>query len=443
MDKIGVIGIGYVGLIQGIGLAEQGWNVMCTDCDLEKIALLQSKKAPIYEKGIQELLKHNAEIGRIKVANSIREVISSCRIIFITVGTPSSEDGSSDIHHVLEVAKTIGMNMNDYKIIINKSTVPVGTARLIKNIVLKELKARDVRCAFDVISNPEFLREGQALWDWFNPDRIVIGSDSLTAIKELKKVYDNFLCRGIPCFTTDNFETAELIKYASNAFLAVKISYINEMALLADQVGADIHDIAEGMGLDHRISSAFLKAGPGYGGSCFPKDTRALINIANKNAVELCIVKAAIQANKKQKLKIIQEVKDIVSNSASEEYNIVTVLGLTFKEGTDDVRESPSLDIIRGLVAENFRIKAYCPKGMENAKKYLEDINIIYSSNEYEACEQSRAVLLLTAWKQFDNINWEKVRGVMKDNYFFDYRNAFTDDLNIRKMFKYSGMGRN
>jgi UDPglucose 6-dehydrogenase len=442
MLNIGVIGTGYVGLVQGVIIAEFGMNVICMDVVSEKIEKLKRGIVPIYEPGLKELLDKNVAAGRLHFSTDMQETVKKCNVIFIAVGTPPQDNGSTDLHYVQDVAKSIGKYMNDYKVIVDKSTVPVGTGKIVRNIIQRELNQRGVYFEFDVVSNPEFLREGKAVRDCLTPDRVVIGAESEKAVEIMKKVYDVLYINQTP-FLITNLETAEMIKYASNAFLAVKISFINEMALLADKVGANIQEIARGMGMDGRISPKFLHAGPGYGGSCFPKDTKAIVDIAHKNDEQLLVIEAAIKANEKQKQKMSERIINTVTERVPIDNAILAIWGLSFKPETDDMRDAPSIDIIRALVSAGARIRAYCPQGMKEAEWRLKDIegSITYCKNEYEAAEGADALILMTEWHQFRGAYLHKVKAVMKNNYFFDLRNVFAKNTEITKLFKYSGVG--
>ena len=438
--KIGVVGTGYVGLVQGVILSEFGLEVTCVDTNIEKIEMLKNGGVPIYEPGLEPLLKKNIEAGRLQFTSEIKEAVETSEVLFIAVGTPPADDGSADLRYVLEVANSIGEHMNGYRVVVDKSTVPVGTGKLVKETIQKKLDERGVDFEFDVVSNPEFLREGKAVNDCLRPDRVVIGYSDERAKEMMKKVYNVLYINETP-FVFTSVETAEMIKYASNAFLAVKISFINEMALLAEKVGADVQQIAKAMGQDGRISPKFLHAGPGYGGSCFPKDTKAIVDIAKKYGEEFKVIDAAIQANEKQKQKMVEK---IVSNMGSVENKVITVLGLSLKPETDDMRDAPSIDIIRGLVKNGARIKAYCPEGIKEAKWRLKDIekNIEYCDNEYIAVKDADATVIITEWNQFRGLNLSKVKDLMNDNYLFDLRNIYSKNLEAKKMFNYYGVGK-
>ena len=439
--KIGVVGTGYVGLVQGVIMAEFGLNVICMDVSEEKINSLKNGEIPIYEPGLKELLEKNMKVERIEFTTDMKYTTENSDVIFIAVGTPPALDGSADLHFVLEVATNIGKYMNGYKVVVDKSTVPVGTGKLVRETIQKELNSRKLDYEFDIVSNPEFLREGKAVGDCLRPDRVVIGTESERAKEIMKKVYDVLFINETP-FVFTNIETAEMIKYASNAFLAVKISFINEISLLAEKVGANTQEIAKAMGKDGRISPKFLHCGPGYGGSCFPKDTKAIVDIAKKYGEDMYVIKAAIDANEKQKRKMVEK---IIDKMEGVEGKHIAILGLSFKPDTDDMREAPSLDIIRGLVEAGAKIQAYCPEGMKEARWRLEDCenSITYCADEYSVVNEADAVVLMTEWNQFRGMNLDKVRARMKGNFYFDLRNVYTRNTHIREEFKYFPIGQN
>lgn len=425
--RIGVVGTGYVGLVQGVIMAEFGLNVICMDVSEEKINSLKNGVVPIYEPGLKELLEKNMKAERIEFTTDMKYTTENSDVIFIAVGTPPALDGSADLRFVLEVATNIGKYMNGYKVVVGKSTVPVGTGKLVRETIQKELNNRNLDYEFDIVSNPEFLREGKAVGDCLRPDRVVIGTESERAKEIMKKVYDVLFINETP-FVFTNIETAEMIKYASNAFLAVKISFINEISLLAEKVGANTQEIAKAMGKDGRISPKFLHCGPGYGGSCFPKDTKAIVDIAKKHGEDMYVIKAAIDANEKQKRKMVEK---IIDKMEGVEGKHIAILGLSFKPDTDDMREAPSLDIIRGLVEAGAKIQAYCPEGMKEARWRLEDCenSITYCADEYSVVNEADAVVLMTEWNQFRGMNLDKVRARMKGDFYFDLRNVYTLSL--------------
>lgn len=441
MIRIGVIGTGYVGLVTGVCLSDFGWQVTCADINEDIVSKLNRGESTIYEPGLDDLLSRNIYYKRIDFTTSISKIVSECDVIFISVGTPQNDDGSADLSNVYEAAGQIGRLMNEYKIIVDKSTVPVGTGQKIKKIIQDELKNRGVSIDFDVVSNPEFLRQGSAIQDFTHADRVVIGAESQHAIDIMKEVYRVLYINETP-FLIVNIETAELVKYASNAFLAAKISFINELSELCESVGANVQQVAKGMGMDGRIGSKFLHAGPGYGGSCFPKDTKALVKIGETYNCELGLVKAAIKANEKQKYRLVQRIKNEMS---SLDGKLIGVLGLSFKNNTDDMREAPSLTILKELSLLGAQFKVYDPKAMEKAVTYFKALNIPilkYCDDEYDASEGTDAIILITEWNQFRSLNVDRIKSGMKGDYFFDLRNIYNREAMTEKGFKYYSVGR-
>jgi UDPglucose 6-dehydrogenase len=410
------------------------------DVDQKKIDRLNAGDVPIYEPGLSELMQKNVKAGRLSFTSDMKSAVESADTIFIAVGTPPADDGSADLRYVTAVAKAIGEHLNGYKVIVDKSTVPVGTARMVKETIQKELDARGAEIEFDVASNPEFLREGKAVNDCQRPDRVVIGCDSDRARDLLKKVYNVLYINQTPFIFTE-IETAELIKYAANAFLAVKISFINEMSLVAEKVGANVQEVARAMGMDGRISPKFLHAGPGYGGSCFPKDTKAIADIARKHGEQTLVIEAAIQANEKQKQKMVEKITNSMGDIKDK---TIAVLGLSFKPDTDDMRDAPALTILEGLIARGAQIKAYCPQGIEESKWRLEKIDnmITYCHDEYESAKNADALVIMTEWNQFRGLDLEKIAKLMKGNYLFDLRNIYAKDEQVRTLFQYRPVGR-
>lgn len=437
--KTAVIGTGYVGLVQGVIMADFGADVICMDINKEKIEILKKGIVPIFEPGLQELLTKNIKAKRIKFTTDMKTAVENSDVIFIAVGTPPAEDGSADLKYVLSAAQEIGKFINSYKVIVNKSTVPVGTGKLVKETVQKILNERKVDFQFDIVSNPEFLREGKAVGDCQRPDRIVIGYENEKAREIMKKVYDVLFINETP-FIFTNIETAEMIKYASNAFLAVKISFINEIALLSEKTGANTQEIAKAMGMDGRISPKFLHCGPGYGGSCFPKDTKAIVDMGKKYGEEMLVIKAAVEANEKQKRKMVEKITGKMNGVKGK---VIGILGLSFKPDTDDMRDAPSIDIIRGLVERGAKIHAYCPEGIKEARWRLADIekSIIYCADEYSVANDADGIVLITEWNQFRGMNIDKVRDRMRDNFYFDLRNIYAKDTHVREIFKYFPIG--
>ncbi|MGZ5425545.1 MAG: UDP-glucose dehydrogenase family protein, partial [Candidatus Aminicenantales bacterium] len=407
MNSISIIGTGYVGLVTGTCLSEFGIRVICMDVDAPKIKALSRGDIPIYEPGLPALVAKNLESGRLRFTSDIEEAVAGSNTIFIAVGTPPGEDGSVDMQHVLAAAESIAERMTDYKVIVNKSTVPVGTGRRVKELIRGILERRGLAgLAFDIVSNPEFLREGSAVRDFMHPDRIVIGSENEKAADLMRDIYNVLYLIDTPfIFTT--LETAELIKYASNAFLATKITFINEIANLCDAVGADVHAIAKAMGLDGRIGKYFLHPGPGYGGSCLPKDTLGLVSIGREKGVRMSVVGAVIEANEAQKSHMVEKIK---AGLGGLDGKTVAVLGLAFKPETDDMRAAPSVPIIQGLLAKGCRVRAFDPVAMENAAKgalapHAGTAGFTTCADEYDASKGADAVVLLTEWNQFRHLD--------------------------------------
>lgn len=430
---IGVIGTGYVGLVTGACFAEFGLFVTCVDKDEKKIQSLKKGIIPFYEPGLDELVKRNLAQGRLKFTTKTMKAVESSLVVFIAVGTPRRGDGSADMKYVEEVSREIANNMDGYKVIVTKSTVPVGTGEKIREIISKnQTKQYD----FDIVSNPEFLREGSAIEDFMRPNRVIIGASSHQAIAIMKDLYKPLYLIETP-FVITNIETAELIKYASNSFLATKISFINEMANLCERVGADVHMVAKGMGLDQRIGSKFLHPGPGYGGSCLPKDTNALLRMAEEHDVQLGIVDSAVKANEKQRELMVKKIKDAMGMLKGKK---IAFLGLSFKPNTDDIRDAPSLFIIRSLLREESHIKAYDPVSMKEVEKILPEIK--YCKDAYDTIKGADALVIMTEWNQFRNLELDRIKTLLKEPYFFDLRNIYDPQRLREKGFKYYCVGR-
>ena len=438
-NEICIIGTGYVGLVGGVCLADFGNKVINVDIDEEKINKLQNDEIPIYEPGLEVIFNRNVKDERISFTTDIEKAIKKSKVVFISVGTPANGSGEADLQYVKNVAHTIGKYMDGYKVIVDKSTVPVGTGRKVEKIINEELHKRNKNYDFDIVSNPEFLREGKAVYDFTHPDRVVIGTESEKARKILKEVYRPLYLNDTP-FVFTNIETAEMIKYASNSFLATKISFINEMANLCEEVGANVQTVAKAMGMDGRIGDKFLHAGPGYGGSCFPKDTKAIVQIAEENDVNLEVIKAGIKANEKQKKRMVEKIKSEIEDLSEKN---IGILGLTFKPETDDMREAPSLTIIPELIDKGAFVRVYDPQGMDEAKKYFveDDDNILYCDNEYEVMKKADALVLLTEWNQFRRLDLEKIRNLLNKPLFFDFRNVYEKEEVVEKGLKYCGVG--
>ncbi|CAM3093316.1 UDP-glucose/GDP-mannose dehydrogenase family protein [Paenibacillus lupini] len=440
MVNVGVMGTGYVGLVHGAVLSSYGFRVTCMDVDEHKIERLNQGISPIYEPGLEELLHEGLEKGTLSFTTSAQQVVQSSDVLFIAVGTPAKEDGSADLSYVWEVVQQIGKYINGYKVIVSKSTMPVGTSRSIALYLDGSLRGTSYRV--DVASNPEFLRQGKAVSDSLAPSRVVIGTESEEAKELLKTVYATHLEQDVP-FLFTNWESSEMIKYASNSFLAVKISFINELALLSEKVGARIQDIATGMGMDDRISPHFLQAGPGYGGSCFPKDTQAIVDVGRKNGEELYVVRAAIAANDKQKAKMVSKIEEVLSFDGTLKGRTIAIWGLAFKPDTDDIRYAPSYEIIQELLSRGASVKVYCPQGMRLAKQQWTELSsrIQYCDSEAECAQKADAIVLMTEWEQFRTSSWEKIVRTMRGNVFFDMRNMFTEDSVVRQWFQYYPVG--
>jgi len=430
---IGIIGTGYVGLVTGACFAEFGLFVTCVDKDEKKINSLKKGIVPFYEPGLDELVKRNIKQERLRFTTKIAKAVESSLVIVIAVGTPRRGDGSADMKYVEEVARKIAKHMDGYKVIVTKSTVPVGTGKKIREIISNNLKKQT---DFDIVSNPEFLREGAAIEDFMRPNRVVIGAKSPQAVAIMRDLYKPLYLIETP-FVITNIETAELIKYASNSFLATKISFINEISNLCEKVGADIHMVAKGMGLDQRIGAKFLHPGPGYGGSCLPKDTDALLKIAENREVRLGIIDAAVRANERQKEHMAQKIREAMGPLKGK---TIAVLGLSFKPNTDDIRDAPSLFIIQSLLSEGVHIKAYDPVAMEETKKIIGVIK--YCKNAYDAIKDADALVIVTEWNQFRNLELDRIRKLLKSPNFFDLRNIY-DPQKLQDMgFHYYCVGR-
>ena len=432
--KITVIGTGYVGLVSGACFAEFGWNVTCIDKSSERIDALNKGLMPIYEPGLENIVLKNAEAGRLSFSTDYSPHVENADVVFIAVGTPSRRgDGYADLSYVYAAAEEISEHLKGYTVIVDKSTVPVGTARNVERIIREANPDAD----FDVASNPEFLREGSAINDFMRPDRVVLGAESDKAREMLKELYRPLYILETPMVVT-GLETAELIKYASNSFLAAKISFINEIANLCERVGADVKDVSKGMGLDKRIGSKFLHAGPGYGGSCFPKDVTALVKIFHDNGMTARILESVININNSQKSLMITKIRDMLGGT--EHGKTIAFLGLTFKPETDDMRDAPSLTIIPALMNNGAVIKAVDPEGVEEAKRELPS-GVEYCSDIYDACTGADAVVLLTEWNMFRSLDFPKLKEIMNDNIFIDLRNVFNPEKVRLFGFRYTGVG--
>ena len=415
-----MLGTGYVGLVSGACFSEFGFQVCCVDKNQDKIDNLKNNIMPIYEPGLESLVIKNKEAGRLTFSNNIDKEIQKADIVFIAVGTPTRRgDGHADLTYVYEAAEKIAKNLNGYTVIVTKSTVPVGTGIEVKKII----KRINPNAKFDVASNPEFLREGNAIEDFMRPDRVVVGIENNKAKEIIYSIYKPLFLIETPILFTD-LKTAELIKYSANAFLAVKISFINQMADLCEKVGADVHDVARGMGLDKRIGSKFLHPGPGYGGSCFPKDTLALIQTAKLYDTDISIVETVVQYNQKRKSDMASKIIKIFNGKT--ENKKISILGLAFKPGTDDMRDSPALDIIPKLQEVGFKISAFDPIAMKEAKSLLN--NIVFSENIEDCLKDADALVILTEWNEFRGLTATKLKQLMKGNILIDLRNALNPE---------------
>jgi len=421
--KIAIVGTGYVGLVTATCLAEIGLNLICVDVDKAKIEKLKNGISPIYEPGLDNMLQRNIKKGRLVFTTSLAEVMPEVDVVFSAVGTPPDEDGSADLKYVLEVAKTIGQNMKKYALVITKSTVPVGTAKLVSDVIQKELDKRGIEIEFDVASNPEFLKEGDAINDFMKPDRIVCGVNSAKAQEIFEKIYAPFVLNGHPIIFTD-ITSAEMIKYAANAMLATRISFMNDMANLCEMVGADVNMVRKGIGSDTRIGNKFLNAGAGYGGSCLPKDVKALIKTADNFGYPLQVLKAVENVNSKQKTVLFDKLNSYFQGNLKGKR--IALLGLSFKPNTDDMREAPSIYIIEKLNDAGCSIYAYDPVAMEESKRKIGNA-VFYCKDLYETLENADAMLLVTEWTEFRILDLKKVKKLMHNAAIFDGRNIYNE----------------
>jgi UDPglucose 6-dehydrogenase len=430
---IAVIGTGYVGLVTGACFAEFGVDVTCVDVDEEKIERIARGLMPIYEPGLEQLVSKNVQAGRLRFTTDVREAVQQALVVFLAVGTPPTDDGSPDLSFVDSAACSIADHMTDYKVVVTKSTVPIGTGEHIRKLISERKKTRT---NFGVVSNPEFLREGAAISDFMRPDRVVIGSRDEEAIAIMKDLYRPLYLIEAP-FVITSLEAAELTKYAANAFLATKVSFINEIANLCERIGCDVHDVARAIGMDKRIGSKFLHPGPGFGGSCFPKDTRALASVARHFGSDCLIVDAVIEVNQRQGKAMRTKIRNLVGDLKGK---TVAVLGLAFKPETDDMREAPSIGIIRGLLEDGASVRAYDPVAIYEARKVLPDI--MYVDDEYAAVAEADAVVFITEWNQFRALDMTRIRDLMKKPRILDLRNI-CDPEDMRELgFEYVGVGR-
>ncbi|WP_148715858.1 UDP-glucose dehydrogenase family protein [Chitinolyticbacter meiyuanensis] len=436
--KITVIGSGYVGLVTGACLSEHGNDVLCLDVDPRKIEMLQRGEIPIYEPGLEDIVKRNAAAGRLRFTTDVAESVAHGTVQFIAVGTPPDEDGSADLQYVLAAARNIARHMKDYKVVVDKSTVPVGTADKVKAAIVTELAARGVELPFSVVSNPEFLKEGAAVEDFMKPDRIVVGADDERAIALMRSLYQPFQ-RNHDRTQVMDVRSAELTKYAANAMLATRISFMNELANLAEVMGADIELVRRGIGSDPRIGYSFLYPGVGYGGSCFPKDVKALCRTAEENGITLQVLQAVEAANDAQKLRLVQKVVQRFGESLAGRR--FALWGLAFKPKTDDMREAPSLVIIDELLRRGASVVAFDPVAMKETRRIVGD-RIAYADSPMAALEGADALLLVTEWKEFQNPDFDRVKALLKQPVVFDGRNLFDPAMVKQAGIEYEAIGR-
>ncbi len=431
-----VVGTGYVGLVTGAGLADFGLQVVCVDKDEEKIETLRSGEIPFYEPGLKELVDKNVRAKRLDFSTDLAEAVRRSLVVFLAVGTPPAPDGGADLSQIREVVLKLADIVDEYKVVVTKSTVPVGTNRWIKRL-FDEHKKNSVD--IDVISNPEFLREGSAVKDFMWPNRVVIGGESAYAIAIVKDIYRPLYLIETP-FVITNLETAELIKYASNAFLATKISFINEIANLCELVGADVHHVAKAMGLDGRIGPKFLHPGPGFGGSCFPKDIQALAKLARDKGYNLKIVEAVIEVNKDQRRRAVNKIVEMCGGEVTGK--VIALLGLSFKPNTSDIREAPALTIVAELLAQGAKLKAYDPAAMEEFKRVFPPEKILYCDDPYQAAEGADCLVLVTEWNEFRYLDLSRLKDLLKSPRLVDLRNVYNPSRMKEMGFHYTGVGR-
>lgn len=434
--NIAIVGTGYVGLVSGTCFAEMGNQVTCVDIDANKITKLRNGEIPIYEPGLAELVKRNVEYERLRFTTDLTEVLDDVEVVFSAVGTPPDEDGSADLKYVLAVARQFGQHINKYTILVTKSTVPVGTAKKVKAAIQEELDKRGVNVPFDVASNPEFLKEGAAIKDFMSPDRVVVGTESVQAEKVMTRLYKPFLIQNFRVIFMD-IPSAEMTKYAANAMLATRISFMNDIANLCELVGANVHNVRKGIGTDTRIGSKFLYAGCGYGGSCFPKDVKALVHTGIENGYHMEVIEAVERVNEYQKGVVVEKLKRIIPDLKGK---TVTILGLAFKPETDDMREAPALVTIDRLKKEGVEVRVFDPIAMDECKRRIGD-SVTYCSNLYDACDGADAMLLMTEWRQFRSPSWNVVKKVMRGNVIVDGRNIYSREELEEMGFVYTTIG--
>ena len=436
--NISIVGTGYVGLVSGACFAEMGIDVTCVDIDEKKIGRLLSGEVPIYEPGLDDLVRRNVEAGRLHFTTDLSSCLDQVEVVFSAVGTPPDEDGSADLRYVLEVARTFGRNINKYTILVTKSTVPVGTSKKVKAVIQEELDRRGVQIPFEVASNPEFLKEGAAIKDFMSPDRIVVGTESERAQRLLSRLYRPFLVNNFRIYFMD-ISSAEMTKYAANAMLATRISFMNDIANLCDKVGADIDMVRKGIGTDARIGNKFLYAGCGYGGSCFPKDVKALAHTAHEHGYTMQVIEAVERVNERQKSIVFDKLQLALGDLRGK---TVAVWGLAFKPETDDIREAPALVVIDRLLEAGATVRAYDPVAANESRRRLGEERVYHAASMYEAAEGADAVALITEWKQFRMPDWTLLRSAMRDNIIVDGRNILDKEEALNAGFRYYGIGK-
>lgn len=435
--KIIVVGTGYVGLVSGTCFAEMGIEVTCVDVNAEKIRSLQQGEMPIYEPGLEEMVRRNVAAGRLHFTTRLADCLAGAEVVFSAVGTPPDEDGSADLQHVLEVAREFGRHINQYTILVTKSTVPVGTARKVKQVVQEELDKRGVQIEFDVASNPEFLKEGAAIKDFMSPDRVVVGTESERAREVLSKLYRPFLVNNFRVYFMD-IPSAEMTKYAANAMLATRISFMNDIANLCDLLGANVDMVRKGIGTDSRIGSKFLYAGCGYGGSCFPKDVKALARTAKEHGYTMQVIEAVEAVNERQKTIVCDKLQAMIGDVQGK---TIALWGLSFKPETDDMREAPALAVIDRLLRDGATVRVFDPVAMEECRRRIGD-RVVYARDMYDAVVDADALMLLTEWKQFRIPSWSVMRKAMKTPVLVDGRNIYDRAEVVAEGFRYSAIGK-
>ena len=421
--NIAIVGTGYVGLVSGTCFAEMGAKVTCIDVDQKKIEKLQSGEMPIYEPGLEELVKRNVGYGRLNFTTELTSVLDEVEVVFSAVGTPPDEDGSADLKYVLAVARQFGQSINKYTILVTKSTVPVGTAKKVKIVIQEELNKRGVNIPFDVASNPEFLKEGAAIKDFMSPDRVVVGVESKRAEEVMTKLYQPFLLQNFRVIFMD-IPSAEMTKYAANAMLATRISFMNDIANLCELVGANVHNVRRGIGTDTRIGAKFLYAGCGYGGSCFPKDVKALVHTGMEHGYRMRVIEAVEEVNDNQKEIVFKKLQKMMPKGDTLQGQTVAVLGLAFKPETDDMREAPALVVIDKLLKAGAKVRVFDPIAMVECKRRIGDV-VTYTDNIYDCVDGAYAMLLMTEWRQFRLPSWNVVKNIMRGNVIVDGRNIY------------------